>query len=87
MWVVEWFHRQLQFLIEKRGEFANEPLIPPALVNGKDLITMGMTPGPRFKNLLEAIQTEQLEGRLHDRETALDLLRTLVSSPDATESA
>ena len=81
------FTDNYEFLIEKRGEFANEPLIPPALVSGKDLIAMGMTPGPRFKNLLEAIQTEQLEGRLHDRETALELLRTLVSSPDATESA
>ncbi|MEI7929382.1 MAG: HD domain-containing protein, partial [Verrucomicrobiales bacterium] len=81
------FTDNYEFLIEKRGEFANEPLIPPALVSGKDLIAMGMKPGPRFKELLEAIQTEQLEGRLHDRETALELLRTLVSSPDASESA
>jgi len=81
------FTDNYEFLTEKRGEFANEPLIPPALVSGKDLIAMGMKPGPRFKELLEAIQTEQLEGRLHDRETALELLRTLVSSPDASESA
>ncbi len=73
------FTDNYEFLIEKREEFASQPLIPPALVSGKDLIAMGLTPGPRFKELLEAIQTEQLEGRLQDRETALVLLNQLVS--------
>jgi poly(A) polymerase len=81
------FTDNYEFLIEKRGEFASQPLIPPAFVSGKDLIAMGLTPGPRFKDLLEAVQTEQLEGRLHDRETALELLRTLASTPPGIESA
>jgi putative nucleotidyltransferase with HDIG domain len=73
------FTDNYEFLIEKRHDFANQPLIPPALVNGRDLIAMGQQPGPRFKELLETIQTEQLEGRLHDRESALELLKLLVS--------
>jgi poly(A) polymerase len=66
-----------EFLQAKETEFAAEPLIPPPLVTGKDLIKLGLQPGPRFKEILETIQTEQLEGRILEREAALELLRNL----------
>ncbi|MFC7336438.1 CCA tRNA nucleotidyltransferase [Haloferula chungangensis] len=69
------FTDNLEFLIERREEFAAEPLIPPPLITGGDLINEGLTPGPRFKVILEAAQTEQLEGRLIDREQALAWLK------------
>lgn len=59
------------FLITKREEFGNEPLIPKPLVTGRDLITLGMKPGPRFAEILSAIQTRQLEGTIVTREEAL----------------
>jgi tRNA nucleotidyltransferase/poly(A) polymerase len=64
------------FLRAKQEEFANEPLIPPPLVTGNDLIDMGWTPGPKFKEVLEAVQTRQLEGTLTTREEALEWIRT-----------
>ncbi len=60
-----------KFLLEKREEFANEPLIPEPLVTGHDLIGMGWKPGPRFKEALDSVQTRQLEGSLCSREEAL----------------
>jgi poly(A) polymerase len=63
------------FLRAKQEEFANEPLIPPPLVNGGDLIAMGWKPGPKFKEVLEAVQTRQLEGTLTTREEALEWVR------------
>jgi putative nucleotidyltransferase with HDIG domain len=60
-----------EFLQRKRDEFANEPIIPPPLVSGDDLIALGMKPGPRFGEILEAVETRQLEGGLCDREEAL----------------
>ncbi len=66
------------FLNEKAEEFANEPLIPPPLVTGKDLIERGLKPGPRFKEILDEIQTEQLENRLGTREEALEYLEKLL---------
>src|SRR5437763_5119853 len=60
-----------QFLLQKREEFANEPIIPPPLVRGDDLIALGMKPGPKFGEILEAVETLQLEGALKDREEAL----------------
>ena len=60
-----------EFLLRKREEFANEPIIPPPLVRGDDLIALGMKPGPKFGEILEAVETRQLEGALKDREEAL----------------
>jgi poly(A) polymerase len=60
-----------EFLRAKREEFANEPLIPPPLVNGRDLIDLGFQPGPQFKEILEAVQSRQLEGALTTPEQAL----------------
>lgn len=68
-------HRMLDnytFLKAKQEEFANEPLIPPTLINGHDLIAMGWTPGPKIGEILEAVQTRQLEGALTSHEQALE---------------
>lgn len=65
-----------EFLLKKREEFANEPIIPPPLVRGDDLIAMGMRPGPKFGEILEAVETRQLEGALKDREEALEWVKT-----------
>ena len=71
------FTDNYEFLQAKEAEFAAEPLIPPPLVTGRDLIKLGLKPGPRFKEILEAVQNEQLEGRILDREPALEYLRQL----------
>lgn len=60
-----------EFLLRKREEFANEPIIPPPLVRGDDLIALGLRPGPKFKEILDAVETRQLEGELRNREEAL----------------
>ena len=61
-----------EFLKQKREEFANEPIIPPPLVRGEDLIALGLKPGPKFGEILEAVETRQLEGELTSHEEALD---------------
>jgi len=72
------FTDNYEFLLAKRAEFAAEPIIPPPLVTGCDLIDLGLEPGPRFKEILDAAQTEQLEGRLASRQQALQWLRGVV---------
>lgn len=64
-----------EFLLKKNEEFANEPIIPPPLVRGDDLIAMGLKPGPRFGDILEAVETRQLEGALKNREEALEWVK------------
>jgi tRNA nucleotidyltransferase/poly(A) polymerase len=46
---------------------------PPPLVDGSDLISHGMAPGPRFAALLEEIRDAQLNGEITSREEALAL--------------
>lgn len=72
------FTDNYEYLNAKAEEFANEPLIPEPLVTGKDLISRGLKPGPRFAEILNDIQTEQLENGLTSREDALAYLETLL---------
>jgi len=73
------FTDNYEFLRVKESEFSAEPLIPPPLVSGRDLIALGLEPGPCFKEILETVQTEQLEGRILDRDAALAYLRKLTA--------
>ncbi len=60
-----------EFVKDKQEEFANEPIIPPSFINGKDLIDRDLEPGPRFKEILTSAQDMQLEGTHTSREDAL----------------
>ncbi len=78
-------HRMLdnyEFLLRKREEFANEPIIPPPLVRGDDLIALGLKPGPKFREILDAVETGQLEGTLRTSEEALEWVKHEYSSAE-----
>jgi poly(A) polymerase len=62
-----------QFLVETPPE----KVYPPKLVTGDDLKGMGLVPGPRFREILLAVEEAQLEGRLQDRESALEFARSI----------
>lgn len=62
---------------EKLAELPAEVLKPTPLVTGHDLISLGFKPGPLFKKILEAIETEQLEGRLSEKEPALEFAKKM----------
>lgn len=66
------------FIREKQQEFSNEPVMPEPLINGKDLMELGMKPGPEMGKLLTQIQDEQLEGLVKEREQALGRARELI---------
>ncbi|MEO6027149.1 MAG: CCA tRNA nucleotidyltransferase [Candidatus Binatia bacterium] len=58
------------------GALSPQQLNPPALVTGRDLIELGHSPGPRFSEILHAVEEQQLEGSFADRETALAWVRS-----------
>ena len=74
-----------EFLKSKREEFASEPLIPPPLITGRDLIALGMKPSPRFSEILEAVQSRQLEKALNTREDALAFVTAEFLSAKSTK--
>lgn len=51
------------FLKAKQAEFAAEPVLPPPLVAGRDLIALGHAPGPHFATILREAYDRQLEGQ------------------------
>lgn len=63
------------FLVAKQEEFSNAPVIPPPLLNGRDLIQAGYSPGPLLGTILTAVQDAQLDGALGDRNQALAFVR------------
>jgi poly(A) polymerase len=68
-------HRNLStydFVQQKRAEIPPEKIRPTPLVTGDDLIAAGHKPGPRFREILSAVEDAQLEGRLPSREAALE---------------
>lgn len=58
-----------------RDEIIRPLEIIPPLVSGKDLVELGMKPGPVFKTVLSEIKEEQLEGKISDREQALEWVK------------
>jgi poly(A) polymerase len=58
------------FLIEQAGELKKKPKIRPPLLSGKDLIELGMKPGPEMGKLLNEIREKQLADELKNRREA-----------------
>jgi poly(A) polymerase len=61
-----------RFAQEKLAAIPPENMRPAPLVTGDDLIAAGYTPGPRFKEILSAVEDAQLEGRLQSTHDALE---------------
>jgi poly(A) polymerase len=71
-------HRNLStydFIQQKRAEIPPEKMRPVPLVTGDDLIAAGHAPGPKFREILNAVEDAQLEGRLPSRDAALEFVR------------
>lgn len=73
-------HRSLdayEFIQRFLAETPPEQVRPPRLVTGNDLKDMGIRPGPRFKEILLAVEEAQLDGRFSDRQSALEFARSI----------
>jgi len=63
-----------EYTREKLRSMPLEAIRPRPLLTGRDLIEAGYEPGPRFKEILGAVEDAQLEGRLGSREEAIEFL-------------
>jgi len=67
-------HGQLdayEYTQEQLRSLPPEAIRPAPLITGRDLIEAGYEPGPRFKQVLTAVEDAQLEGRLASRDAAM----------------
>ncbi len=64
-----------EYCQEQRQLLSEEELKPEPLLNGHDLIALGLDPGPLFGRILREIEDLQLEGELQSREDALEYVK------------
>lgn len=60
-----------QFIQDALNSYQEAPVLPPPLVTGRDLVALGLSPGPDFKKWLGRLRELQLEGDLRNRREAL----------------
>jgi poly(A) polymerase len=60
------------FCKEKLAQLKDEEIHPEPLVRGRDLIALGLIPGPLFSEILAQVEEAQLGGELNTREQALE---------------
>ena len=68
------------FSMAKLADLKPADLKPSPLLNGRDLIALGFTPGPAFGKILATVEDAQLESRIHSREEAIALAQSLWKS-------
>lgn len=56
-------------------------LSAPDLIGGKDLLALGMKPGPEIGRVLREVREAQDQGTIHDREGAIVLAKRILSKP------
>jgi poly(A) polymerase len=71
-----------EFAHEKLASIPAEKMRPAPLLTGDDLIDAGYAPGPRFKEILSAVEDAQLEGKLLSKEDALTFVATEFPPPN-----
>jgi len=59
------------------AEWSLDVLDPPPLLTGDDLKTMELKPGPRFKIILDAVRSAQLDGIISTRDEAARLVESM----------
>src|SRR5580692_6863309 len=64
-----------EFMKEKLAAIPPEKMRPAPLLKGDDLIAAGHVPGPKFREILEAVEDAQLDGRLGSKQSALEFVR------------
>jgi poly(A) polymerase len=62
------------FVMKKFEELKDEEIKPEPLLGGRELIEMGYSPGPLFKEILNLVEEAQLEGEITSRSEALELV-------------
>ncbi len=64
-----------EWLLDRARELKVEkkPLDP--LLQGRDLIALGLLPSPKFKEILDAVYEAQIEGKINDKEEALAFVK------------
>lgn len=71
--------RALELTIQAADAIESDRIAPPPLIRGEDLMTLGVSPGPRIGDILERVYRAQLNEAVVDRNSAMNLARELAA--------
>jgi poly(A) polymerase len=64
-----------EFLLAARQQLEAQPALARPLLTGKDLLALGMSPGPAMGQMLREVRDKQLHDELHNYEEAMNWVR------------
>jgi poly(A) polymerase len=62
------------------AETPPEEVRPPRVLTGDDLKALGFRPGPSFKEILDAVEEAQLNGKIRSHDEAVDFVEAEFAS-------
>lgn len=71
--------QRIAWLESQFASFEPASIAPTPLINGEDLIRLGITPGPVFKTILDAVYDAQLEDEIKDHAAAVAMAKSLAA--------
>jgi poly(A) polymerase len=66
-------------------QLAGAAPVPPPLISGRDVLALGLMPGPRVGEILRRVENARLDGEIQTRDEALALASALARSRDAMQ--
>lgn len=78
--------KHAQYVEHILSQVPPEKINPPKLLTGKNLIAIGLKPGPQFKTILEAVEEAQLEGQVTTHSQAMEFVANFLIA-ESTPSA
>ncbi len=76
--------KHYEFLKDLLENMSAEEIDPPPLINGRDVLAMGLPPGRAVGRILEAIRVAQLEGTVQTHAEALAMARRMANGDGET---
>ncbi len=64
----------------KRRRGLMRDIEPPELIRGRDVVSLGIAPGPHIREVLATVRDAQLEGKISTKEEALNVARQALHS-------
>lgn len=63
------------YMLDALAQYQNCEILPAPAIGGKDLLKMGIKPGPEFRKILDFLYEMQLSGKKIDFNAAYDLIK------------
>ena len=76
---------EYEALMVRYRAMGRQEVRPTPLISGRDLIEMGLEPGPAFREILDQVYDAQLESRVTTKDDALALARKVAAGQSSPE--